>query len=203
MVEEEVFTKIPIKDIAELASTEDNKKCFDCDASPANWFCINNGIYLCATCAGEHRAFGSIISNIKSLILDKFNEYQFELLKISGNKRLKDLLAEYQIENYKEIDKLILFSSKLLEYYRNVLYYKLTGKREPPKIDPEYALEIMDNFRVNTRPQVNKVTYWTEEKEKEAMKEKNEKDNNEETTEEKKEVAQEVKTKEKSDCGLQ
>lgn len=204
MSEEELFTKIPIKDIEEIASTEDNKKCFDCNASPANWFCVNNGIFLCATCAGEHRAFGSIISNIKSLVLDKFNEYQFEMLKISGNKRLKDLLSEYHI-NMKEVDRLILFSSKLMEYHRNVLYNKLTGKREPEKIDPEYALEIMDNFKVNSRPTVTKVTYRTEEeiKKEEEEKMKEQKEENEEEEEDNKEVPKEGKTKEKSDCVIQ
>ena len=188
---EELFTKIPIKDIEEIASKEENKRCFDCNATPANWFCVNNGIFLCASCAGEHRAFGSIISNIKSLILDKFNEYQFEMLKISGNKKLKDLLTQYKIDT-KQVDRLILFSSKLLEYHRNVLYNKLTGKREPEKIDPEYALEIMENFKVNVRPQVTKVTYRTVE---EIKKEEEEEDN--------KEVPQEEKTKEKSDCVIQ
>ena len=188
---EELFTKIPIKDIEEIASKEENKRCFDCNATPANWFCVNNGIFLCASCAGEHRAFGSIISNIKSLILDKFNEYQFEMLKISGNKKLKDLLTEYKID-MKQVDRLILFSSKLLEYHRNVLYNKLTGKREPEKIDPEYALEIMENFKVNVRPQVTKVTYRTVEEIK-----------NKEEEEDNKEVPQEEKTKEKSDCVIQ
>ena len=194
---EELFTKIPIKDIEEIASKEENKRCFDCNATPANWFCVNNGIFLCASCAGEHRAFGSIISNIKSLILDKFNEYQFEMLKISGNKKLKDLLTEYKID-MKQVDRLILFSSKLLEYHRNVLYNKLTGKREPEKIDPEYALEIMENFRVNVRPQVTKVTYRKVEEIK-----KEEEEKNKEEEEDNKEVPQEEKTKEKSDCVIQ
>ena len=47
---EELFTKIPIKDIEEIASKEENKRCFDCNATPANWFCVNNGIFLCASC---------------------------------------------------------------------------------------------------------------------------------------------------------
>ena len=92
----------------------------------------------------------------------------------------------------KQVDRLILFSSKLLEYHRNVLYNKLTGKREPEKIDPEYALEIMENFKVNVRPQVTKVTYRTVEEIK-----------NKEEEEDNKEVPQEEKTKEKSDCVIQ
>ena len=163
---EELFTTIPIKDINELAQQEHNTKCFDCNSFPANWVCINNGIYLCATCAGEHRSYGSIISCIKSLILDKFNEYQMELLKIAGNKRLQDLLQEYKVE-YHDMDKLMLYSSKLLEYYRDVLYNKLTGKKEPEKLHQNYAMEIMDNFRVVVRPPVNKVTYRKEEEDSE------------------------------------
>ena len=212
---EALFTTIPIKDIYDLAQQEHNSKCFDCNSSPANWVCINNGIYLCATCAGEHRSYGSIISCIKSLILDKFNEYQMELLKIAGNKRLQDLLQEYKVE-YHDMDKLMLYSSKLLEYYRDVLYNKLTGKKEPEKLQQNYAMEIMDNFRVVVRPPVNKVTYRKEEenceegkKDEERKednqienkeKEDNDDGNNNENDDE--ENNEEEKKKEKG-CGLQ
>ena len=209
---EELFTTITIKDIYDLSQQEHNAKCFDCNSTPANWVCINNGIYLCATCAGEHRSYGSIISCIKSLILDKFNEYQMELLKISGNKRLKDLLQEYKVE-YHDMDKLMLYSSKLLEYYRNVLYNKLTGKREPEKLHPNYAMEIMDNFRVIMRPTVSKVVYRKDEeiieqgnKDEEAKEdnhiEEKEKDD-EATNEDNHEEDNEAEKKKEGGCGLQ
>jgi hypothetical protein len=138
-----------------------------------------------------------------------------ELLKIAGNKRLQDLLQEYKVE-YHDMDKLMLYSSKLLEYYRDVLYNKLTGKKEPEKLQQNYAMEIMDNFRVVVRPPVNKVTYRKEEEDSEEgkkdeerkednqiedkEKEDNDDGNNNEGDDE--ENNEEEKKKEKG-CGLQ
>ena len=62
------------------------------DKQPAHWASVNNGIYLCLDCAGEHRGFGSSVSFIKSVTLDQWNEANYNLLRVGGNIRLRDFL---------------------------------------------------------------------------------------------------------------
>lgn len=156
-VEEQLFTTITNKELEELTQIEGNNKCFDCDKSPSNWVCVNNGIFLCATCAGEHRNYGIVVSKIKSLILDSFTPYQIALLKAGGNKNLKNLLNEYDIKINKGVNRYPIYVSKIMEYNRETLYCKLTGKNLPPKVEKKEALEKMENIRVPTRTNLDNI----------------------------------------------
>ena len=152
----EPFMQVITKELITCLNDPDNRKCFDCGASPTNWICVNNGIFLCSKCAGEHRGYGAIISNLKFIMLDKLNEFQIELMKRGGNKKLDQLLEEYKIDKNK-IDKLILYSTRLLEYHRDYLYNKIAGKddQKPPlKFDSN---KVMSNFKDNPRPPLEKV----------------------------------------------
>lgn len=63
-----------------LLAEEDNKTCFDCGMliilkkgkKPAHWASINNGLFLCMECSGEHRGYGVSISYIRSCSLDSW-----------------------------------------------------------------------------------------------------------------------------------
>lgn len=107
--------------LCKFMEIEDNKICFDCGGKPANWASINNGIFLCLTCSGNHRSLGVNISYIKSVVLDKWNDNQVSLMLNGGNTKLADLLEKYEIgadTNYKT-----LYLSKLMEYYRKTVRY--------------------------------------------------------------------------------
>ena len=151
----EPFMQVITKELITCLNDVDNRKCFDCGSSPANWVCVNNGIFLCGKCAGEHRGYGTIISNLKFMMLDKLNEFQIELIKRGGNKKLDKLLEEYKIDKNK-IDKLILYSSRLLEYHRDYLYNKLAGKDDPKPPNKFDSNKVM-NFKDNPRPPLEKV----------------------------------------------
>ena len=60
----EPFMQIVSKELIEIIKNPENQKCFDCEASPAYWLCVNKAIFLCSKCAGEHRGYGTIISNL-------------------------------------------------------------------------------------------------------------------------------------------
>ena len=87
----EPFMQIVSKELIEIIKNPENQKCFDCEASPANWLCVNNAIFLCSKCAGEHRGYGTIISNLKFMMLDKLNEFQIAIMKRGGNDKLNKL----------------------------------------------------------------------------------------------------------------
>ena len=152
----EPFMQVVTKELIPCLNDPDNRKCYDCEATPANWVCVNNGIFLCSKCAGEHRGYGAIISNLKFIMLDKLNEFQIELMKRGGNKKLDRLLEEYKIDKNK-IDKLLLYSSRLLEYHRDFLYNKLAGKDDPKPPTKLDSNKVMNNFKDNPRPPLEKV----------------------------------------------
>ena len=152
----EPFMQIVSKELIEIIKNPENQKCFDCEASPAYWLCVNNAIFLCSKCAGEHRGYGTIISNLKFMMLDKLNEFQIAIMKRGGNDKLNKLLKEYNVDK-KKIDKLILYSQKLLEYHRDYLYNKLAGKKDPKPPTKYESNKIMDNFKDNPRPPLEKI----------------------------------------------
>ena len=152
----EPFMQVKTKELLTCLNDENNRKCFDCQATPAYWACVNNGIFLCSKCAGEHRGYGAIISNLKFIMLDKLNEFQIEIMKRGGNKKLDNLLEEYKIDKNKT-DKLILYSYRLLEYHRDYLYNKLAGKDDPKRPSKFDSTKIMSNFKDNPRPPLEKI----------------------------------------------
>ena len=119
---------------------EDNSFCFDCENKPANWASISNGIFLCLDCSGEHRSYGINISFIRSVNLDKWTQEQVNIMKVGGNKRLKDFLTKYEMPE--NIDKKIIYTSHLMDFYRK-----------------ELKAESMGEFNICPFP--SKEEYWT------------------------------------------
>ena len=146
-------SKNKLKEILkQLYQDPNNSQCFDCDNQPAHWASVNNGIYLCLDCSGEHRGFGVAVSFIKSVTLDQWNENQVNLMKLGGNLRLKNFLISHNMPDY--IDKQTIYSSKLMSHYRKMLKCEASGQlfMEPePPMDKywELASKEDDNFNNN------------------------------------------------------
>lgn len=92
---------------------------------PAQWASVNNALYLCLNCAGVHRGLGVNTSYIRSITMDSWNENQINMMKNGGNTRLKDFFKIYDIKP--SISQELLYSTKLLEFYRRLvtISYKL------------------------------------------------------------------------------
>ena len=114
------------KQLEKLSNEEENKKCFDCDNQPARWTSLNNGIYLCHECSEEHKNIESGLSIIKSINLEQWNKNQLNIMKTGGNKKLKLFLEKYNIPT--NIDKKILYNSKIMVYYRKQLKAEAEGE---------------------------------------------------------------------------
>jgi ADP-ribosylation factor GTPase-activating protein 1 len=117
-----------LKNILEkLMNEEDNLTCFDCgnnnniiiDKKPAHWVSLNNAIYLCLDCSGEHRGLGVGVSYIRSITLDTWNENGVSLMRCGGNKKLRYFLRLYNIP--RTIPKKQLYNSKIMHYYRKMV----------------------------------------------------------------------------------
>lgn len=149
------------KQLEKLASEEENKKCFDCEAEPARWTSLNNAIFLCHDCSEEHKTIESSSSSvIKSITLEQWTKNQLNLMKTGGNKRLKLFLQEHNLPN--NINKKTLYNSKLMLYYRKLLKSEAEGdlllEQLPPKEEywNSYLEENNESNNININYNMNK-----------------------------------------------
>ena len=151
------------KQLEKLSNEDENKKCFDCGAQPARWVSLNNGIYICQSCSEEHKKMESETSKIKSISFEQWNKSQLNIMKKGGNMKLRLFLEENNIEP--NIDKNILYNSKLMLYYRNKLKAEAEEKlllfeNLPPKnefLEP-YNIDN-ENEKQSTNIDVNEILY--------------------------------------------
>jgi hypothetical protein len=93
-----------------------NKICFDCSASLPKWASVNNGVFVCLNCAGVHRGLGVNISFIRSLTMDNWDEKQLKFLWAGGNRKLREILEEYNIPI--NTDNELKYKLKAVEFHR-------------------------------------------------------------------------------------
>ena len=140
------------KQLENLSNIEENKKCFDCQNEPARWTSLNNGIFLCNECSEEHKNFGLGTNLIKSISLEQWNKNQLNIMKIGGNKRLKQFLEDNDVP--KNIDKKTLYHSKLMVYYRKKLKAEADGEllldQLPPKEEFWQSYEDDNNINIES-----------------------------------------------------
>ena len=140
------------KQLEQLSNEEENKKCFDCGAQPARMVSLNNGIYLCHSCSEEHKKIEAGTNIIKSITLEQWNKNQLNIMKKGGNMKLRIFLEQNNINT--NIDKNILYNSKIMLYYRNKLKAeaeeKLLFENLPPRDEFLEPYNIEDNENGNS-----------------------------------------------------
>ena len=72
-----------------------NNYCFECSNIDPAWVSINNGLFICVNCIGNHRGFGVEISQTKSLQLDTIDALQLKMLKTGGNRKFLQMMELY------------------------------------------------------------------------------------------------------------
>ena len=132
------------KQLEELYTDENNSCCFDCDNKPAHWASISNGIFLCLECSGEHRGFGINVSYIRSVTMDQWTQEQVNIMKVGGNKRLKDFLITYNMPEDLDIKK--IYCSKLMHFYRKQLKAESMGQIFMEPLPPKEEFWVPMNF---------------------------------------------------------
>jgi len=77
------------------------------------------------------------------------------MLRAGGNKRLNDLLISYDID--RKTDLKIIYQSKLLDYYKNLLKREIYKETIPVKPDIKIALEPYKEEVTNTNQTTNQT----------------------------------------------
>ena len=60
--------------VIQIAMREGNRVCVDCSKPNPEWASTNLGVFMCIECSGPHRSFGSHISKVRSVKLDKWDD---------------------------------------------------------------------------------------------------------------------------------
>ena len=112
----------------------ENKICFDCGGPFPTYVSINNGVFICESCAKNHQKLGYNISYIHQ-ICSPWDPYLLAYAIRGGNTRFKLLCKEYKVpcqsfyeNNEERLNKYII---KLGEYNRLVLKSEILAD-EPP-----------------------------------------------------------------------
>ena len=121
------------EDLFNLLKEKENKVCFDCGNALPKWASINNGIFICLNCAGQHRGLGVQISFVRSVSMDSWEKKHIEIMKVGGNKRLKEVMQEFGIPLDMKIET--KYKLKALDYYRQLLKAEAFGEEFPEKPD--------------------------------------------------------------------
>ena len=119
----------------------ENELCFDCGKIPSNWVSLENGVFLCAKCAGKQRNFPDNKFTLLSIILDKFSNEEINYMICGGNRNLNEYLELNSI-NKTIIDKNALYNMETMKSYRNDLVSKANKMKNKSNI----YKEIKDDF---------------------------------------------------------
>ena len=76
--------------MSNILAKPSNQICFDCGSKAPKWSSPYLGIVICYECAARHRSYGTHISFVRSVDLDKWNRKQLKSLEITGNSYTKE-----------------------------------------------------------------------------------------------------------------
>jgi len=79
----------------ELRGIPGNNLCVDCAARSPQWASVSFGIFMCLECSGQHRSLGVHISFVRSVTMDSWTADQIKLMRMSGNEKFNNFLAQY------------------------------------------------------------------------------------------------------------
>ena len=185
---ETVDNEIRDEVMANILAKPPNQVCFDCGSKAPKWSSPYLGIVICYECAAKHRSYGTHISFVRSVDLDKWNRKQLKSLELTGNsftkERFNDLGVPLIGGNYDYNNSMVLkvrqeIAEKVRESLKPDDYKKVEDKKK----------EVDEFENINIKKE--EIKDEEKEKKKEKNDKKKKKDKNEEKVEEKNEETEE------------
>ena len=185
---ETVDNEIRDEVMANILAKPPNQVCFDCGSKAPKWSSPYLGIVICYECAAKHRSYGTHISFVRSVDLDKWNRKQLKSLELTGNsftkERFNDLGVPLIGGNYDYNNSMVLkvrqeIAEKVRESLKPDDYKKVEDKKK--------EVDEFENININKE----EIKEEEKEKKKEKNDKKKKKDKNEEKVEEKNEEIEE------------
>ena len=172
-IRDEVMSKI-------LAKPQ-NQICFDCGSKAPKWSSPYLGIVICYECAAKHRSYGTSISFVRSVDLDKWNRKQLKSLELTGNaytkQRFNDLGVPLIGGNYDYNNSMVLkVRQEIAEKVKESLKPDDYKKKEDKKEEKNEFDDIEINQEEKEEIKEEKEEKKDDKKKKEKKEEKEEKD---------------------------
>lgn len=108
--------------IAEVLSYPENNVCFDCGNKNPTWASVYLGVLLCFDCAGTHRSYGTHISFIRSINLDKWKKNQLKTMELTGNRFVRERFNELGVP---KVSGKFDYFSEFVQKFKNDLANKV------------------------------------------------------------------------------
>ena len=155
-VSNEIRDKIMEKVLAEPS----NRLCFDCNSKEPKWSSPYLGIILCYDCAARHRSYGTHISFVRSVDLDKWNKKQLKSIEISGNSYTKERFNELGIPKIGNIydynnDLVLKYRAELAEKVKEELENEENNNEKKEEKKEEKKNEENENVNTNNEIELN------------------------------------------------
>ena len=176
---EKVDNQIRDEVMANILAKPENQVCFDCGSKAPKWSSPYLGIVICYECAAKHRSYGTSISFVRSVDLDKWNRKQLKSLELTGNaytkQRFNDLGVPLIGGNYDYNNSMVLkvrqeIEEKVKEALKPNEYKKVDNKKK----EDDKKEEEFENININKEEKNEEKKVKEEKKEKEKEKEKEE-----------------------------
>ena len=172
-IRDEVMSKI-------LAKPQ-NQICFDCGSKAPKWSSPYLGIVICYECAAKHRSYGTHISFVRSVDLDKWNRKQLKSLELTGNSYTKERFNDLGVPliggNYDYNNSMVLkVRQEIAEKVKESLKPDDYKKKEDKKVEKNEFDDIEINQEEKEEIKEVKEEKKDDKKKKEKKEEKEEKD---------------------------
>ncbi len=181
---ETVDEKIRDEVMSNILAKPGNQVCFDCGSKGPKWSSPYLGIVICYECASKHRSYGTHISFVRSVDLDKWNRKQLKSLELTGNTytkaRFNDLGVPLIGGNYDYNNSMVLkvrqeIAEKVKESLRPDDYKKKEEKTKKTEIEFDDPIQEDDkNIKNNDEKEISNKNDKEKKEEKEEKKEEKE-----------------------------